>query len=269
MEWLDSFNNDLISHFKTHYPQSNQLNAAMLYALESPGKRLRPRFVEEASAYIKLDPKMARLLAYSIELVHLFSLVHDDLPCLDNDDFRRGLPTVHKKFDEPTALLAGDALLSFAFETFSQIALLTDPKNFSQALRYYTRAIGSEGMIGGQTKELELSQDLDLEALLKIQDLKTGALFRASILTPFLLAGISENDSKFKDAQNYANAFGFAFQIADDLVDEKQDQANAKKNILIFMGREKAVQLATDRLMNNSISSIFSATQYLLQTLNQ
>ena len=270
MEWFHTFNNDFLAHFEAHYPLSHRLEEALRYAITSPGKRLRPLFVKEASELVGLDSKAAELLAFAIESVHLFSLIHDDLPCLDNDDLRRGLPTVHKAFDEATALLAGDALFNFAFETFAGLAPYADSSNFGRALLFFTRKIGAEGMIGGQSRELELnSSEVTLESLVQIQEQKTGALFQAALLTPFLLKGVPENDALFQEVKRYAEAFGFGFQIADDLEDEAQDQINLKKNILSVLGRESAIELARSQLLSCSIHPRFLATQALLEKLSR
>ena len=270
MDWFQTFDRDYLSHFEAHYPLTRRLEKALKYALQSPGKRLRPRFVNEVSQLVGLDSRSAELLAYAVESVHLFSLIHDDLPCLDNDDFRRGLPTVHKAFDEATAVLAGDALFNFAFETFSQIADLTNSQNFGRALLFFTRKIGSEGMIGGQSRELELKEEqVDLATLIQIQEQKTGALFQAALLTPLLLRGIPEGEALFKEVKKYAEAFGFAFQIADDLEDEAQDRMHAKKNILSILGREAAIELARSQLLKSELHSKFSATELLLKKLPQ
>lgn len=270
MEWFQTFDRDYLAYFEAHYPLAHRLEKAIKYALQSPGKRLRPRFVNEVSRLIDLDPKSAELFAFAVESVHLFSLIHDDLPCLDNDDFRRGLPTVHKAFDEPTALLAGDALFNFAFETFSEICSVTTSENFSKALLFFTRKIGSEGMIGGQARELELKNGpSELATLIQIQEQKTGALFQAALLTPLLLKGIPEQDPLFQEIKKYAEAFGFAFQIADDLEDEAQDQIHSEKNILTQLGRESAIELARTQLLNCEVHPKFSATQLLLEKLPQ
>lgn len=240
----------------------------MLYAIQSPGKRIRPQFSFESGALCGLNPKAIQAFSFAIELVHLFSLIHDDLPCLDDDDLRRGMPTVHKKFDEATALLAGDALLNLASEAFLEARTVVEPESFFRAYAYFLKAIGPAGMIGGQSEELEMNPDEASEkTLLRIQDLKTGALFRAALLTPLILKGLSPIDPLFQEVETYATHFGFAFQIADDLEDEIQDQRENKKNILSLMGRDAAKNLAREKLASTPISSQFSATQLLIRKL--
>ncbi len=268
-EWRLEFNQGLLAHLAQFQSDSGQLNSAIRYALDAPGKRLRPLFVSEASSLAGLPDQASKLLGYAIEMVHVFSLIHDDLPCLDNDDFRRGLPTVHRKFNEATALLAGDGLIPLAYETFASLAAFSEPKAFQNALAFFSKSIGIQGMIGGQTLELEWAEQkisLSLENLLRIQDLKTGALFRASVLTPFYLAG-RENTPAFKEALEFASGFGFAFQIADDLEDEIQDQALAAKNILSLLGKEAAIKLALEKLNSSSLKDHFSPGKQLVKKL--
>ena len=268
MNWNESFQRDFEGFFHSKVSGNSRLNEAILYALRSPGKRLRAKFANESGSLVGLPLPATQAFSYAIELVHLFSLIHDDLPCMDDDDLRRGLPTIHKKFDEATALLVGDALLALSFEAFADCAASVEKTAFANALRFFSSAIGSSGMIGGQSKELELGNAVDEKSLFEIQDLKTGALFRAALLTPFLLAGISESNPQYPEILRYASDFGFAFQIADDLDDEVQDQHEKVKNILSIYGRSKAVELARTRLIQTSISQKFSATAVLLSKLN-
>ena len=264
----ESFNRDLIQSFMLRQGPSPRLRDAILYALESPGKRLRPRLAHESAAGFGLPPAATSIFSRSIELVHLFSLVHDDLPALDDDDLRRGQPTLHRKFDEGTALLAGDELLQFAHETFSELMDSVEPRSFRSALRMFHSAIGRDGMIGGQSLELETaSEEMTLDSLLRIQTLKTGALFKAAVIIPALLAGASPSDPRVADAETFALAFGFAFQIADDLQDEEQDRHESAKNILGLMGREAAIGLALDRLTRAPRFESFSPAQELADFL--
>lgn len=242
----------------------SQLHEAMKYALLSGGKRIRPQFSMEAAQLVALPESAAIKFAYAIEIAHAFSLVHDDLPCMDNDDFRRGIPTVHRKFSEAQALLTGDALLNFANETF--LSCLPDVKAdaFKNAFQFFTHAIG--GMILGQSEELRMD-DSNLDELLRVQSLKTGMLFRASILCPLLLAGLSNQDQRYLDCDSYAEAFAFAFQIVDDLEDENQDQLRNSKNILSHLGRASAIELATKKLRTCAVSEHFTATKLLISKL--
>jgi geranylgeranyl pyrophosphate synthase len=261
------FQRDFEGFLGRHTAQNSRLAASLVYALRSPGKRLRPRFALESASVLGLSNEAAQNFAYAIELVHLFSLIHDDLPCMDDDDFRRGEPTIHKKFDEATALLAGDALLSLSFEAFAECAPFVKPAAFVKALQYFSRAIGPLGMIGGQCKELELGSSVDQHSLLQIQDLKTGALFRAALIVPYILFGVNEMDPKYQEVLTYASDFGFAFQIADDLDDEAQDQKDGTKNILSTLGRDAAKKMAVDRLLRTSVAKNYTATDLLFKKL--
>jgi geranylgeranyl diphosphate synthase type II len=265
-----SFDQKLCEHVSALLPSGSKLRDAVEYALRSPGKRLRPTFVIESGKKAQLDARSTELLSYAIELVHIFSLVHDDLPCMDNDDFRRGLPTTHKIYGDDQALLVGDLLLSLAFQTFNQILVSHTgvlPKNYAIAFDFFVKQVGGVGMIAGQSLELEM-KDPSIEVLLKIQDFKTGALFRAAILTPLLLVGIAESSPQFLEFQNYANAFGFAFQIADDLEDRHQD-AGGVKNILSHFGEAEARKMALRRLEATPLSNVFSVTEVLKAKIEQ
>jgi geranylgeranyl pyrophosphate synthase len=271
MSWLENFNQRFRLQLQASGPDSSVLGQAIEYSLDHPGKRLRPRFVEESAKLVQLDSKVAEAVAIAIEMVHVFSLVHDDLPCMDNDDLRRGLATTHKKFGEAQGLLAGDALLAMAYETFAKAVHQVSPESFFSAFQYFSECIGRKGMISGQSLEIEFTSSgaLSLEQLIHIQKLKTGALFRASVVTPLLLGGVSKSDSLFLQAVSYADAFGFAFQIADDLDDEAQDQAQKVKNVLTFMGKKEAIEAATKGLKNEPLAGHFSNTALLLEVLSR
>ena len=271
MNWLPDFNASLLQRIDSAPGASPRLKAALLYAASSPGKRLRPCFVFESGEALGLSRESILPLAHAIEFTHLFSLVHDDLPALDNDDLRRGMPTLHKQFDEGTALLAGDELLNFAWQTALHLRSHFAPERVLSVLEFLSECTGARGMIGGQLLELELEKSKSgpsLEELLTIQRLKTGALFRASLLGPAILAGVPREGRSFVDLERFADAFGFAFQIADDLEDEKQDESRSKKNILSLMGREAAIRLAQDGLASHSHSGKFTPAQLLIAKLS-
>ena len=238
----------------------------MQYSLLSGGKRIRPTLAIEAANLVSLSNKTAISCAFAIEIAHGFSLVHDDLPCMDNDDLRRGLPTTHRKFSEAQALLAGDALLNFANETFLDCMPRVSPESFFRSFKFFIDAIGSKGMILGQSEELN-TDNTNIENLIRIQSLKTGKLFQASVLCPLLLSGKLSNDPLYLECNLFAEAFGFAFQIADDLEDASQDQKQNSKNILSYLGHAAAVKLAREKLTSCRISDQFSATKLLLSKL--
>lgn len=265
--WIRNFENAMISHVKSLIPYRTLLTEATLYALESPGKRLRPRLVEEASQLVSLPSRPAQLLQFAVELVHTFSLVHDDLPSMDNDDFRRGQPTVHKKYNEAQALLTGDLLFQLGVQTLLQAGPQLDPQDFVRGSQFFLEAIGGHGLIGGQSREFEKLAVMTDAELIAIQDQKTTALFRASVMTPFYWAGVRESEPLFQDALAFANAFGFAFQIADDLEDAEQDAAAGSKNILSIYGPDEARRRAVQALAACRVAPHFSVTAQLLEKL--
>ncbi len=197
---------------KEEYPAS--LHRAIHYSVEG-GKRIRPILALASCEAVGGSVGEILPAACGIELVHAFSLVHDDLPCLDNDDFRRGRPTVHKKFGEAVALLAGDALLNLGFEL-----LLKSGKTSTQirVIRELSRAIGTYGMIGGQVAELEVDgKEPDLPKLEYIHSHKTGALIAASLKIGALLGGGSPKE--VEELFKFGEYVGFTFQIVDDIMD--------------------------------------------------
>ena len=258
------FESQFLSHLNRALPDAGTLHTAMKYALLNGGKRIRPLFCLEAAQLVSLNSDIAMTCAFALETVHGFSLVHDDLPSMDNDDFRRGQPTTHRKFGEAQALLAGDALLNFANRTFLECARGVRPSAFLNAFLLFNQATAE--MIQGQTEELDLMNP-DLDQLLRVQALKTGALFKASVLCPLLLAGLNPNETLFQQCSAFADDFRFAFQIADDLEDDEQDRIQGAKNILSLMGKNAAVELAVKKLTENKVSGQLSATRLLLNKL--
>lgn len=215
---------------------------AMCYAALGGGKRVRPFLVYAFCAAYGGDEDAATAYACAIELIHSYSLVHDDLPCMDNDDMRRGRPSTHKAFGEACALLAGDALLTYAFEVASSSGRTTAEQNAAAVLTL-SRFAGPLGMAGGQALDLALSGRAEgYEGLLRIQSLKTGALFRASCRLGVIAAG--GTDMAAADA--YAENVGIAFQICDDLLEgeDEADKANGRVTALTFLSREEAREKA-------------------------
>lgn len=207
--------------------EPTRLHEAMRYAALAPGKRVRPLLVyaaAEASGLTLTDdlPQPVDHAAVAVELIHAYSLVHDDLPCMDDDDLRRGRPTVHRQFDEATALLVGDALQSLAFDVLSR-AQAPAPA-LLQAMQILAVASGSAGMAGGQAIDLaSVGQRISREALEQMHRLKTGALLRASVALGGLLGGADADGLRRLDA--YARALGLAFQVVDDVLDTTQSSA--------------------------------------------
>ncbi|MCA3573296.1 MAG: polyprenyl synthetase family protein [Aestuariivirga sp.] len=188
----------------------------MRYAALGQGKRLRPFLVVETAALFDVPRQYSLRAGAALECVHCYSLVHDDLPAMDDDDLRRGKPTTHKAFDEATAILAGDALLTYAFEILSEEATHPDPKVRVRLVSQLARAAGVAGMVGGQMLDLEAEtrSSTDLSDITLIQSLKTGALFRNACEAGAIL-GAADPAPLIR----YAEKIGLAFQIADDILD--------------------------------------------------
>jgi len=194
------------------------LAEAMWYATLGGGKRFRPFLVIEAAALFGVPTGDALDTAAAVECVHCYSLVHDDLPAMDDDDLRRGRPTVHKAFDEATAILAGDALLTFAFEILARPEVHPDPAVRSALVLGLARASGWHGMAGGQMLDLKAEGvPQDLEGIRRIQALKTGALIEFSVGSGGILG--SASPAEHEALRVYSRALGLAFQVADDLLD--------------------------------------------------
>jgi len=199
-----------------------RLAEAMRYAALGGGKRFRPFLVIESSRLFGLAPEKALDAAAAVELVHCYSLVHDDLPAMDDDDMRRGRPTVHVAFDEATAILAGDALLTLAFEVLADHRTHPDPQVRCELVAALARAAGAAGMVGGQQLDLEAEKlprqgARDLDRVRDIQQRKTGALIAYSAEAGAILASAPDEDHRA--LSDYGRALGAAFQVADDLLD--------------------------------------------------
>ena len=203
---------------------------AMRYSFFSGGKRLRPFLVLASSELYGVDRKQALRVAAVVECVHCYSLIHDDLPAMDDDDLRRGKPTVHKAYDEATAILAGDALMTMAFELLADEASHPDPNIRLLLIKKLARASGHHGMVGGQMIDLSASDhDLGEAEIHRLQQMKTGALISFSVEAGAILGHASKK--AMSSMQGYARDLGLAFQIADDLLDVEGDAAEVGKAI--------------------------------------
>jgi len=224
-----TFNKDLKKFFDK-YKSNSLIHKAMWYSINNGGKRLRPIILQEISKGIGLKKNDYIYAMLSIELMHSYSLVHDDLPSMDNDDYRRGKLSTHKKFNEAQAILSGNGLLTLAFELLSSKL----PSALSSEL---SRASGSKGLAGGQSLDL-LSQTkkTNLKNILNIHELKTAKLFEFSVAAPFMIIC---DTKRIKIAKHYGLLLGKTFQIIDDLIDQDQDQDAC--NILNYITKEKAL----------------------------
>lgn len=219
-----------------------RLRAAMEYSLNAGGKRVRPVLCLTTAALFGLPAHRVMPFAAAIEMIHTYSLIHDDLPAMDDDDLRRGKPSNHKMFDEATAILAGDGLLTDAFDFMAGVGTNTGDEgggnasaipaaNVLAALRVVARAAGAPGMVGGQALDMEYTgrAGVTLDEMAAMHAMKTGALLRASCLSGALLAG-ADADAQARIA-DYGAHIGAAFQIVDDILDEVGDEAEIGKPV--------------------------------------
>ena len=204
---------------------------AMRYSALAPGKRLRPFLVLASAQLFSVQQRSALQVAAAVELIHAYSLVHDDLPAMDNSDLRRGRPTCHKQFDEATAVLAGDALLTFAFEVLAQEDTHGDPAVRCELVSSLAIAAGGNGMVGGQMFDLLAEKDptLGLVAITRLQRLKTGALIAFACEAGAILGKAAPEMRRA--LRGYAHDLGLAFQIADDLLDVEGSAADIGKPV--------------------------------------
>ena len=232
LEEIDATLKELIDRKKSSYP--NALHSAMEYALFPGGKRVRPYLTYIVAQFVGIDIEIVKPLAIAIELIHSYSLIHDDMPCMDNDDYRRGKLSCHKAFGEGIALLAGDALLNLAYEVLFDAVV--ENSDLAQSASIIAKCAGAEGMIGGQAIEFSEAV-LDEGLVTELCKKKTGALINAAVMAPAVL---SADRDKFNALSAYANALGLAFQLCDDLLDEDKHE---EKSYLGVMGKEKTKEL--------------------------
>ena len=222
--------NTLINQYKAKFDEyyhdlllqklnNSILAKAMKYGSMNGGKRIRPFIVYQSSKMVNLSKNNMMIIASSVESIHSYSLIQDDLPSMDNDDYRRGKPSTHKKFDEATAILAGDALHDFAFELLSGNLKKIKPLINLKILNYLTLCTGSKGLAGGQSLDLLYENNKSSKKqILEMYQKKTGKLFEFSFAAPFIIAGESKKRINF--SKKYGLLFGVIFQIIDDLLDE-------------------------------------------------
>ena len=224
-----------------------RLHAAMRYVTLGGGKRVRPMLAYAAGEAVGADLERLDFAAAAVEFIHVYSLTHDDLPCMDNDDLRRGKPTCHVAFDDATALLVGDALQSLAFEALAHPDAALDVGVQVEMLRLLARASGSRGMAGGQAVDLAATgRGLDLAELEFMHIHKTGALIQTAVLLGALTAGALETASRER-LERYARCIGLAFQVMDDVLDAETDTATLGKTAGKDAAQGKATYLT---LMN-------------------
>ena len=220
---------NLLIELKKNPAIEEKLFNAMQYSLMSGGKRLRPILLMAAADSINGSGEKFLTVASAIEMIHTYSLIHDDLPAMDNDDYRRGKLTNHKVFGEATAILAGDALLTLAFEVITRQENIS-PEILLKVVQEISTAAGAAGMVGGQSIDLESEgKKISMSTLQKMHLGKTGALFKAAIRSGAILAGA--NSAQLDALTIYAEKFGLAFQITDDILDVIGDEKNLGKPV--------------------------------------
>ncbi len=247
--------------------QRRPLFEAMRHASIGGGKRLRPLLVVAACDLFRIDRAAALRVGCAVEAIHVYSLIHDDLPCMDDDDMRRGKPTVHKAFGEAIAVLAGDSLHALAFELVADGEVHHDPFVRCELVEGLARASGPSGMAGGQMMDIAAeSEEFDLSAVTRLQQMKTGALIAFCVEAGAIMGRVpSEGRASLR---GYARDVGLAFQIADDILDEEGDEAVAgkalhkdaaagKATFLSLLGIERAREQAR-MLVEQAISHLGS-----------
>ncbi len=248
-----------------HRDREARLMEAVRYSTLSGGKRIRPFLVTASAALFGVSQAFALRVAAGIEMIHCYSLIHDDLPAMDNDDLRRGLPTCHVKFDEATAILAGDALLTRAFEVIADPATHPDARVRSDLVVEVARAAGAEGMVGGQMLDLIAeTETFEIAQVTRLQRMKTGALIAASCEAGAILGKAS--DTQRHALKAFAHDLGLAFQIVDDLLDVEgderevgkrtgKDQAAGKATFVSILGAERS-RAQSDMLAEQAIKHL-------------
>lgn len=267
-EFSELINKDLFEYFDTYLEQYKIIFDSMRYSVENGGKRVRPLLTLLFCDACGGDVKKALPVAEAVEYIHTYSLIHDDLPCMDNDDFRRGKPSNHKVYGEAFALLAGDGLLTAAFERITDLhkSGLYSADVAVNAIYTLSHLAGSRGMIGGQVIDLinEDNADADIDSLMLMDNLKTGALIEAACVMGCIVAEADED--KKKAAAEFAKKIGLAFQIKDDILDvtgtlEKlgkmagSDMQNGKSTYVTLLGVEKCQELV-DKLTEEAMSAL-------------
>jgi farnesyl diphosphate synthase len=242
-----------------------RLYEAMRYAAIGGGKRMRPLLITAGCGLFHVDRDRALRVGLAVECIHVYSLIHDDLPCMDDDDLRRGKPTVHKAFDQATAVLAGDSLHALAFEILAEDATHEDPFVRAELIAELARASGPAGMAGGQMMDLVAEHEsLDLAEITRLQQLKTGALIGFCLEAAGIMGRVPPEGRR--PLRGYARDVGLAFQIADDLLDAEGEEAKTGKRVGKDgdRGKETFVSLlGADRARQQARMLVDQAADYL------
>jgi farnesyl diphosphate synthase len=246
------------------------LMAAMRHGVLNGGKRLRPFLVLESAALFDADGEAAQRVAAALECVHCYSLIHDDLPAMDDDDLRRGQPTVHKAFDEATAILAGDGLLTFAFDIIADEATPLPADRRAALVLALARAAGPGGMVGGQALDLDAERNKPDEAgIIRLQAMKTGALIRFACEAGAIVSGASADERE--RLAEFGSAIGLAFQLADDLLDLTADAQTMGKATGkdVAAGKATLVSLHGPNWARSQLAGLVSQAHDLLEPFGE
>jgi len=235
-----------------------ELSKAMIYGSMNGGKRIRPFIVSVFAKIAKIKKENYLRLSAAIECIHSYSLIHDDLPSMDNDDYRRGKQSVHKKFNEATAILAGDSLHDLAFEIISNKKTHRDINLRIKLVEKFSKILGFQGLAGGQSFDLFFeNQTVKIDKILNMYAMKTSALFSFCCFAPFILGKKNNKDIKF--AEDYGNLFGLIFQIIDDIIDETsnfkllgktpgKDKKQGKSTLTSLIGKKEAIKYCNNQI---------------------
>lgn len=280
--WVKSHQLQIESYLQNHLPAENhapkRLHEAMRYAVLGGGKRIRPLLSFAAGELNGAEEARVIVVAAAVELIHVYSLVHDDLPCMDDDTLRRGKPTCHIKYDEPTALLVGDSLQSFAFQLMAEFSLADNPKKQLEMIKQLAQAAGSRGMAGGQAIDLEsVGKILTLPELEFMHIHKTGALIRAAVMLG-AYCGDNLSEEQLDRLDHFAKCIGLAFQVVDDVLDAEattaalgktagKDAEQNKPTYVSILGVKQARELAKalQRDAYQAVEHLGESTHRLLQ----
>jgi len=268
---LERIQREIDDSFDAHLPVPEDSRAplveAMRYATIGGGKRIRPLLLTATADLYGVDRDQSVRAATAIEAIHVYSLIHDDLPCMDDDDLRHGKPTLHKAFDEATAVLAGDSLHALAFEILAGEQMSGDPFIRTELVWTLARASGHEGMAGGQMMDMASdAEQFDLHTITRLQQLKTGALLASAVEMGAVLGKVPHEGRAH--LRNYARDIGLAFQIADDLLDHEGDEAKAGKALRKDDGQGKQTfvsLLGPERARGQAMALVDQAIGHLAQ----
>lgn len=237
------------------------LKASILYSLLGAGKRIRPRMILALGDQLGIAREVSYRLGAALEMIHVYTLIHDDLPAMDDDDFRRGKPSNHKVYGEARAILAGDSLALLAFDLLAPLGKMT-------VIECLLDAAGARGVIAGQAAELELQErtTAELEDVFEVFRLKTGALFKAALLLPALTAGTAPDSTLASDLGKLGEAIGIVFQIADDLEDDFNEKRTDIAHCAAYLSRGDA-KLKAEEILGGAYSLIENHSSALAHSL--